>query len=148
MKHCVFLRFSWQLAACAVLAALSVTAAPASAELPPQAYRQRQAAAPEVVVIKVRSVVTKETERPDHKLIANTVEAVVEHVGRTTTGLKPGAVIKILYTQRRHEKPLAGPSEVPTLKEGEVRPAYLSWQKETQVYSPAAGGFSFTKVEG
>ena len=148
MKHRVFGRFGWRVAAFAMFATLGLAADRSWAELPPQAYRQRQAAAPEVLVIKVRSVVTKATDRPDHKLIANTVEAVVEHVARTTTGLKPGAVIKIVYTQRRYEKPLAGPSEVPTLKEGEVRPAYLSWQKETELYSPAAGGFSFTKVEG
>ena len=131
-----------------LLAAFSLGGLSLRAELPPQAYRQRQAAAPEVLVIKVRSVATKEIERSDHKLIANTVEAVVEHVGRTSTGLKPGAVIRILYTQRRYAQPIAGPSEVPSLKEGEVRPAYLSWQKESEVYSPAAGGFSFTKVEG
>jgi hypothetical protein len=126
----------------------SVTAAVdrARAELPPQAYKQRQAAAPEVLVIKVRSVKTRETERADHKLIANTVEAVVEHVARTSRDLKPGAVIQIFYTQRRYTRPPAGPSEVPSLKEGEVRPAYLAWDKETELYSPAAGGFSFTKV--
>jgi hypothetical protein len=120
----------------------------ARAELPPQAYRQRQAAAPEVLVIKVRSVSTKETQRADHKLIANTVEAVVEHVARTAKDLKPGAVIQIFYTQRRYSQPVAGPSEVPTLKEGEVRPAYLAWDKDAEVYSPAAGGYSFTNVEG
>ena len=133
--------------AVALLAATCLSAI-ARAELPPQAYRQRQAAAPEVLVIKVRSVKTKETQRSDHKLIANTVEAVVEHVARTARDLKPGAVIQIFYTQRRYTQPITGPSEVPSLKEGEVRPAYLSWDKETEQYSPAAGGFSFTKVEG
>ena len=133
--------------AVALLAASSALVFSARAELPPQAYRQRQAAAPEVLVIKVRSVKTKETQRSDHKLVANTVEAVIEHVARTSRDLKPGAVIQIFYTQRRYNQPIAGPSEVPTLKEGEVRPAYLAWDKETEVYSPAAGGFSFTKVE-
>ena len=133
--------------AVALLAASTFLPLSARAELPPQAYRQRQAAAPEVLVIKVQSVTTKETQRSDHKLIANTVEAVVQHVARTSRDLKPGATIQIFYTQRRYTKPLAGPSEVPSLKEGEVRPAYLSWDKETELYSPAAGGFSFTKVE-
>jgi hypothetical protein len=134
--------------AAALLAAFALSPFVARAELPPQAYRQRQAAAPEVLVIKVRSVTTKETQRLDHKLVANTVEAVVEHVARTARDVKPGTVITIFYTQRRYERPLAGPSEVPSLKEGEVRPAYLAWDKETEVYSPAAGGYSFTKVEG
>jgi hypothetical protein len=133
--------------AVALLAAVAFTPSATRAELPPQAYRQRQAAAPEVLVIKVRTVTTKETQRPDHKLVSNTVEAVVEHVARTARDLKPGAVIQIFYTQRRYHQPMAGPSEVPSLKEGEVRPAYLAWDKETEVYSPAAGGFSFTKVE-
>ncbi|HSH38018.1 MAG TPA: hypothetical protein VK993_04460 [Chthoniobacterales bacterium] len=124
-----------------------LTALETRAELPPQAYRQRQATAPEVLVIKVRSVTSKETQRPDHKVVANTVEAVVEHVARTARDLKPGTIIQIFYTQRRYNQPIAGPSEVPTLKEGEVRPAYLAWVKETEVYSPAAGGYSFTKVE-
>ena len=69
-------------------------------------------------------------------------------MAKTAKGIKPGALIKILYTQRKSNRPIAGPSEVPTLKEGEVRPAYLAWDKEAEVYSPAAGGYSFTKVEG
>ena len=133
--------------ALSLLTASTIVPFGARAELPPQAYRQRQAAAPEVLVIKVQSVTTKETQRADHKLVANTVQAVVQHVARTSRDLKPGASIQIFYTQRRYTKPLTGPSEVPTLKEGEVRPAYLSWDKEAEAYSPAAGGFSFTKVE-
>ena len=133
--------------AVALLAAAPFVPRIARAELPPQAYRQRQAAAPEVLVIKVRSVIIRELPRTDHTLISNTVEAVVEHVARTARDVKPGAIIHIFYTQRRQSQPIAGPSEVPTLKEGEVRPAYLTYDKETQVYAPAAGGFSFTKVE-
>lgn len=134
-------------AAFAVLAAM-LPAAAVRAELPPQAYKQRQAAAPEVLVIRVTSVKTTETQRADHKLIANVVEAKVEHVARTSRGLKPGAAIKIMYTQRRYNQPIAGPSEVPTLDESEIRPAYLAWDKDLEAYSPAAGGFSFKKVEG
>ena len=119
----------------------------AYAELPPQVYRQRQAAAPEVLVINVRSVTTKETQRADHTLVAHTVEAVVQHVARTSRGVKPGSVIKIFYTQRRYNQPVTGPSEVPTLGESEVRPAYLMWDKDAEAFAPAAGGFSFTKVQ-
>ena len=131
----------------ALLAALALSPCIARAELPPQVYRQLQAAAPEVLVINVRSVTTKETQRADHKQVAHTVEAVVQHVARTKRGLKPGSVITIFYTQRRSDQPVTGPSEVPTLGESEVRPAYLTWDKEMKVYSPAAGGFSFTKVK-
>lgn len=134
-------------AAFAVLAAVLPVAA-VRAELPPQAYKQRQAAAPEVLVIRVISVKTTETQRADHKLIANVVEAKIEHVARTSRGLKPGASITIMYTQRRYNQPIAGPSEVPSLDEAEIRPAYLAWDKDLEAYSPAAGGFSFTKVAG
>ena len=121
---------------------------PSQSELPPQVYKQRQAAAPEVLVIRVNSVKTTETQRADHKLIANVVEARVEHVARTSRGLKPGAMITIRYTQRRYNQPIAGPSEVPSLDESAIRPAYLAWDKEIEAYSPAAGGYSFKKVEG
>lgn len=131
-----------------LVAAAVLTVADAYAELPPQVYRQRQAAAPEVLVIRVKSVNTKEAQRADHKLVTNIVEAQVEHVARTTKGLKPGAVITIVYTQRRYNQPMTGPSEVPSLDESEIRPAYLAWDKDLEAYSPAAGGFSFKKVEG
>lgn len=129
-----------------IAAALLITSLCAIAELPPSVYRDRQQASPEALVIKVRTVKTKETRRSDHTLVANTVEATVENVARTATNLKSGTAIKIEYTQRRSEQPIAGPSEVPTLKEGEVRPAYLAWNKEADAYAPAAGGYSFTKV--
>lgn len=129
-----------------LLAATLLLTFSADAELPPQVYRQRQAAAPEVLVIRVKSVKTNETQRADHKLVANVVEAVVEHVARTSKALKPGSVITIMYTQRRHNQPVTGPSEVPSLSESEIRPAYLAWDKELEAFSPAAGGFSFTKV--
>ena len=130
-----------------IAAALVVTSLCAIAELPPGVYRERQQASPEALVIKVRAVKTKETRRSDHTVIANTVEAVVENVARTATNLKSGTAITIEYAQRRYEQPIAGPSEVPTLKEGEVRPAYLAWNKEAEAYAPAAGGYSFTKVQ-
>ena len=41
-------------------------------------------------------------------------------------------------------EPIAGPSEIPALKEGQVCPAYLS--KEGVIYAPAAGGYSFPTV--
>ena len=116
------------------------------AELPPQVYRQRQAAAPEVLVIRVKSVKTIETQQAGHTLVANVVEAVVEHVARTSKALKPGLVITIMYTQRQSTQPMTGPSEVPSLNESEIRPAYLAWDKELKAFAPAAGGFSFTKV--
>ena len=122
--------------------ALMVSNGPA--ELPPSAYQERQQKAPEVLVIKVRSVSKLETSEAKWKQTDFTVEAEVQKVSRSATKLTPGAVIEIRYSQRRYSQPIAGPSEVPALKEGQVCPAYLAG--EGKIYSPAAGGYSFETV--
>jgi len=114
------------------------------AELPPSAYKERQDKAPEVLVIKVKSVKTSESTEPRAKVTEFTVEAEVGKVERSATKLAPGVIIKIVYSRREHSQPIAGPSEVPALKEGQVCPAYLS--REGDIYSPAAGGYSFETV--
>ena len=114
------------------------------AELPPYVYKERQEKAPEALVIKVKTVKTSERTEPRAKVTEFTVEAEVEKVERSATKLAPGANIKIVYSQREHFQPLAGPSEIPALKEGQTYPAYLS--REGDIYSPAAGGYSFETV--
>jgi hypothetical protein len=113
-------------------------------ELPPSAYQERQANAPEALVIKIRSVARRETKEEKWKQIEFTVEAEVQKVERSATKLTPGTIIKISYAQREYSQPMAGPSEVPEVREGAVYPAYLSG--DGKVYSPAAGGFSFHTV--
>ena len=113
-------------------------------ELPPSAYKERQQNAPEALVIKVRSVSKRETKEQKWKQTDFTVGAEVQMVHRSATKLEPGAVIQIRYSQRHYSQPIAGPSEVPALKEGQVCPAYLSG--DGRVYSPAAGGYSFETV--
>src|SRR5687768_1994966 len=122
--------------------ALMVTSVPA--ELPPSAYQERQRAAPEVLVIKVRSVSKRETKEEKWKRTDFTIEAEVQKVHRSASKLTPGTVIEIRYAQRHYDQPIAGPSEIPTLKEGQVCPAYLSG--DGKIYSPAAGGYSFETV--
>ena len=73
-----------------------------------------------------------------------TVKAEVGKVERSATKLVEGAKIEIFYTQTRYSKPIAGPSEVPTLTKGQICPAYLS--REGGIYAPAAGGYSFQTV--
>lgn len=114
------------------------------AELPPSAYQERQAQAPEALVIKVRSVSKRETKEEQWKRTDFTVEAEVEKVSRSATKLTPGAVIQIRYAQRHYSQPMAGPSEIPALKQGQVCPAYLSG--DGKIYSPAAGGYSFETI--
>ena len=124
--------------------AYAITAIAAQAELPPWVYKERQESAPEALVIEVRSVSKRETKEEKWKQIDFTVEAEVQKVNRTASKLRPGAVIQIRYAQRHYSQPIAGPSEVPALKEGQVCPAYLSG--DGRVYSPAAGGYSFETV--
>lgn len=124
--------------------AYAIAVSGAQAELPPSAYKERQQNAPEALVIKVRSVSKRETKEPRWTQTDFTVEAEVQKVQRSATSLAPGAVIQIRYSQRHYSQPIAGPSEVPGLKEGQVCPAYLSG--DGKVYSPAAGGYSFETV--
>lgn len=116
----------------------------AQAELPPSAYKERQDRAAEFLVIKVRSVSKRETKEAQWKQTDFTVEAEVQKVERSATKLNPGAVIQIRYSQRHYSQPIAGPSEIPALKEGQVCPAYLSG--DGKIYTPAAGGYSFETV--
>src|SRR4051794_17057972 len=93
------------------------------AELPPWVYQERQAKAPEALVIKVRSVKTQEKKEPKVTVTEFTVEAEVEKVERSASRLAPGGIIKIVYSRREYSEPLIGPSESPVLKEGQVYPA-------------------------
>jgi hypothetical protein len=122
----------------------AVTINSSRAELPPWAYKERQEKAPEALVIKVQSVSKRETTEEKWKEIEFIVKAEVQKVERSATNLAPGATIEIRYSQRHYSQPIAGPSEVPALKEGQVCPAYLSG--DGRVYSPAAGGYSFETV--
>lgn len=115
------------------------------AELPPYVYKDMQANSPESLVIKVLSVKTKNKDEPRLVRVSVTVEARVEQVNRTQTGLKPGQVIRIRYDHRRHKEPMAGPSEVPVLKKGQTSPAYLK-KTDAPDYAPAAGGYTFETV--
>jgi hypothetical protein len=126
----------------ALIYLLAVSSGPA--ELPPSAYRERQENSPEVLMIKVRSVRKRETKEAKWKQIDFTVEAEVQKVTRSASKLTPGTVIEIRYAQRHYSQPIAGPSEVPALKEGQICPAYLSG--DGKMYSPAAGGYSFETV--
>ena len=117
------------------------------AELPPYVYKERQQQAPESLIIRVRSVKTRETDEPRRKKIDVSVVAQVERVKRSKAGLKPGAVIRISYVHSQHKEPLAGPSEVPILQQGQVYPAYLMKSRKGKEYVPAAGGYSFREVK-
>lgn len=120
----------------------------ALAELPPAVYREQQAKAPESLIIKVRSVKTSQKDEPQLVRIAVIVEAQVEQVRRSQSGLKAGDVIQISYEHLRHKGPFVGPSQVPILSEGQECPAYLTKSRqEEKAYGPAAGGYSFKELK-
>ena len=131
------------LPAAALLVCLSASV---RAELPPYVYRDMQAKSPERLTIKVRSVKTEERDEAERKLVAVTAEAEVVAVERTASQLKPGQTIRIRYTRADHKQPIAGPSQVPILREGETYPAFLGKNKDGDTYAPAAGGYSFEVV--
>lgn len=124
---------------------LAASGAVGRAELSPDVYKQMQANSPESLVIRVLSVKTKNRDEPRLVRVSVAVEARVEQVNRTQSGLKPGAVIRIKYDHRRHKEPMAGPSQVPVLKKGQILPAYLK-KNDTADYAPAAGGYTFETV--
>ena len=134
-------RWKWGLV---VLAGVAVLPTGSQAELPPSAYKERQATAPGALVIKVRSVRARESNEEKWKQIDIVVEAEVEKVERSATKLTAGTIIQICYSQRHYSQPIVGPSEVPLLKRGQICPAYLAG--EGRSYSPAAGGLSFDTV--
>ena len=130
----------------AVAAVVGIVAHRAAAELPPDAYRAKQRAAPEFLEIKVLTTGLEANRTGGQTVVKHNVEAEVQTVHRTAMSLRPGARITIQYERRIHDKPMAGPSQVPALKKGQVAPAYLVQAKGEKFYSPAAGGYSFETV--
>jgi hypothetical protein len=119
------------------------------AELPPDVYKQWQQHAPEALLIKVLSVELITRSRDEEKTIVFvTIQAQVQSVWRSQSGLSPGTVISISYEHTEHKSQYVGPSQVPILVARLSYPAYLKEGGEMGAsYSPAAGGYSFKTVE-
>lgn len=127
-------------ALCAVFAAL--IALPARAELPPDAYRDMQQAAPEALTVRVAEVDVSICWfwLCDGRDV--TVEAEVTAVQRSAAGLAPGAKITIRY----RNVPLdgrSGPRPIRIVAEGERTPAWLEKTDEGH-FRAAARGASFS----
>lgn len=110
---------------------------PAHAELPPDAYRHMQQAAPEVEVIKVLALKT----RPVRNGVAVDMVARIVMVKRSKTKLRAGQLIHIDYFHRTTM--LIGPGAVPLLTVGQTYPAFLAPVKGQRFYTAAAGDCSF-----
>jgi len=126
---------------------LGLAAGRAWAELPPSAYIDMQQKAPEVVTLEILSSadqVMPERRGTRHRV---RVEGRVIEVERSASGLKPDHQIRIEYTVFEPNEPIAGPSEPPILERGQKVPAFLKHDREAGLYKPAAGGYSFKRVE-
>lgn len=118
----------------------------ANAELPPTAYEQFQADAPEVFQIKIDQVSSKYPGVFDHSKRIETVQASVVKVVRSKSGTKAGDKITLRYERIIPKDGWAGPSPAPALEEGREYPAYLS--KSTDgTFELAAKGKSFETVK-
>jgi len=119
----------------------------ARAELPPEAYARMQREAPESLDVEVFAVTMTSVRNEKLKTVTTEVvaSARVRGVERTSTKLVEGSVISIRYTHVAGP-PMPGASEVPILKCGQKVPAFLQLQEQGKAYRPAAGGYSFDRV--
>jgi|HubBroStandDraft_6_1064221.scaffolds.fasta_scaffold75665_3 hypothetical protein len=126
-----------------VVAGLAVTV---RADLSPREYRRLQREAPEVVRIEVVNVherAIRERER-EFEIV---VEAKVVRIERTAARIRDGEVIRITYPRHRREHPVPGPGEPPLLERGRVYPAFLAKVEGERRFAPAAGAFSFERLD-
>lgn len=116
------------------------------AEMSPAVYKKMQEESPESLRIKVLSVRTSASRKPNRTVTSVAVRARVLSAERTASNIKTGSVILVEYTHTAYDQPMAGPSQVPVLSEGKVYPAFLRKAARKSLYEPAAGGFSFSQV--
>jgi hypothetical protein len=128
---------------CIVLVASFITV---KAELPPSAYEQFQADAPEVFQIKVDQVSTKFPGVFDRSKRIDTVQATILKVVRSKSGAKEGEKITLRYERIIPKDGWAGPSPAPLLKKGMEYPAYLS-KSDDGTFGLGAKGKSFETVK-
>jgi hypothetical protein len=116
------------------------------ANLSPREYRRMQREAPEELRIEVLGVherPLRERER-EFEIV---VDAKVLRINRTAARIRDGEVIKITYIRHRRERPLPGPGEPPLLEQGKSYPAFLMKADGPRRFKPAAGSFSFERLE-
>ena len=87
-----------------VFAALVFVTSIAVAEIEPSYYKKWQQEAPEALLIKVLSVEIEPRSEDEEKwIVFVTIQAQVEKVWRSDSGLSPGTVISISYEHREHK---------------------------------------------
>lgn len=143
MRDMLHQRTVWPIRA-AVFAVVVALAATTRADLSPREYRRMQRDAPEVLrieVLKVHERPIRERER-EFEIV---VEAKVRRIERSSARLRDGEIIKITYPHHRRERAVAG--EPPILERGQSYPAFLTKVEGERLFKPAAGEYSFQRLE-
>jgi hypothetical protein len=123
------------------LCLLLVAVCTAKAELPPSAYEGMQSKAPEHLQIHVLRIDIQPAQPESTQDILLIV--AVEKVFRTASDLKPGDVLNIVYSLEARPPGWLGPGQVPILRQGDKRIAYLRSLEMPETYAPDAGVMSF-----
>ena len=126
--------------------ALIGSATVAKAELPPNAYLRLQTEAKEVFQIKADEVSSKPASLFDWSTRIETVQATVQKVVRSKSGVKQGEKIVIRYERIIPKSGWAGPSPAPSLESGKVYPAYLE-KAADGTFGLGAKGKSFVEIK-
>jgi hypothetical protein len=130
---------------CGVFAFLSILPA-ARGELSPREYRRMQREAPEELRIEVLGVHERPIREREREFEV-VIDAKILRINRTAARIQEGDVIKITYVRHRREQALPGPGEPPLLERGKVYPAFLSKIERERIFKPAAGSFSFVRLD-
>ena len=114
----------------------------ALAELPPSAYENMQAKAPEYLKIEVLRVDVSPGEKPEDQNVH--IVAMVTQVIRTASEVKADDIINIFYTITEQPKGWDGPGAIPLLTDKQQTVAYLEKRDVPTEYKPVAGRMSFS----
>jgi hypothetical protein len=121
-------------------------AATTRADLSPREYRRMQREAPEVFKIKVLNVHERPIREGEREFEV-VVEAKVRGIERSSARVREGEVIKITYRHHRRERPVPGAGEPPLLERDRDYPAFLTKVEGERLYKPAAGEYSFQRLD-
>lgn len=111
------------------------------AELPPSAYEQMQAAAPEYLDVEILRVDIESGADAGQQDVEVTARILKVH--RTSSNLQPGGILNILYTLAPRPPGFVGPGQITIPAEGDKTVAYLKNGESPEEFVPAAGAMTF-----
>ena len=111
----------------------------------PEKGRQAQEEAEDCFQWRVDQVNVVQTENRDDVVVM--VRGTIQQVFRSVRPCKAGDVIYVRY-RTRDETGYEDASDIPILEEGKSVPAFLRYIGADNHYVPAAGAFSFRRLDG